>query len=63
MLSVAVMGEREVLSNDYAGRLRDWYFSLNERHCFHGVNFRRRREEDHLEELVRRSFTSNVFDE
>lgn len=65
MLSIAVMDQNEILVNDYANKLKKWFFELTEKHSFlEGINFKKKKSDDNrLEELVRQSYVSNVFDE
>lgn len=67
MLSMAVMEERELRENDLAGKLQKWYYGLNEHHSFlEGVAFskkKNREDEARLEQLIRQSYLSNVYDE
>lgn len=34
MLTIAVMKQDEIDNNDYASKLKNWYFALTERHSF-----------------------------
>jgi hypothetical protein len=65
MLSIAVMDRQQILHNDYASKLKNWYFELSEKRGFLSrVNFKKRRTvEEKVDQLIRKSYTTNVFDE
>lgn len=67
LLSIAVMSEKEVKKCNLAGKLKDWYYSLGDHHSFlEGVNFKKRKEsilERQIEEDIRSTYVSNVYDE
>lgn len=44
MLSISVMQDKEVKQNNYAGKLKNWYYGLTDKHSFlEGVNFKKRK--------------------
>ena len=34
MLTIAVMDKNQILQNDYATKLKKWYYDLSEKHSF-----------------------------